>query len=105
MNEALTAIHDYYKAFSTLELDACVPFFSLPCMFIGPQGTLTVANREELETVLGPIIEPLKSKDYRRSEFMEPQVTAPSSNTALVRGVAIRYRASAQSLSVYPSVT
>lgn len=35
MNETLVTIHDYYKAFSTVELDARVRFFTLPCMFIG----------------------------------------------------------------------
>lgn len=52
MNEALVAIHDYYKAFSTLELEACAPFFTLPCMFIGLRGTFAVANREDLARVL-----------------------------------------------------
>jgi hypothetical protein len=43
MNEALVAIHDYYKAFSTLELDACALFLTVPCMFIGLRGTFAVA--------------------------------------------------------------
>ena len=76
MNEALVAIHDYYKAFSTLNLDACAPFFSVPCMFIGLRGTFAVANREELARVLGPTLETIRSKHFQHSEFMEPQLTA-----------------------------
>jgi ketosteroid isomerase-like protein len=102
MNEALIAIHDYYKAFSTLELDTCAPFFTLPCMFISPQGTLTAANREDLAKILGAIIEPLRTKDYQRSEFIEPQLTTITANTSLVRGVAIRYRASGAELERVP---
>jgi hypothetical protein len=71
MHESLVAIHDYYKAFSTLELDSCAPFFTLPSMFIGLQGTFVVANREDLARVLGPIIEALRTRDYQRSEFKD----------------------------------
>ena len=102
MNETLVAIQDYYKAFSTLELDACAPFFSRPCLFIGLQGTFAVANREDLAKVLGPIIEALKTRDYQRSEFIEPQLTTLTDNTALVRGVAVRYSASGTELERVP---
>ena len=102
MNEALVAIRDYYKAFSTLELDACAPFFTVPCMFIGLRGTFAVANREELARVLGPTLETLRSRHFQRSEFMEPQLTALTENLALLRGVAVRYRASGPELERVP---
>ena len=98
MTEMLAAIHGYYKAFRTLELEACLPFFTLPCMFIGLRGTFAVANREDLASVLGPTLEILKIRDYQRSEFIETQVTTLTDNTALVRGVAVRYRASGTEL-------
>jgi len=102
MTETLAAIHGYYKAFSTLELEACLPFFTLPCMFIGLRGTFAVANREDLARVLGPTLEMLKTKDYQRSEFVETQLTTLTDNTALVRGVAVRYRASGTELERVP---
>jgi hypothetical protein len=102
MTETLVAIHDYYKAFSTLELEACLPFFTLPCMFIGLRGTFAVANREDLARVLGPTLEMLKTKDYQRSEFIETQLTTLTDNTALVCGVAVRYRASGPELERVP---
>lgn len=102
MNEALIVIRDYYKAFSTLELNACLPFFTQPCMFVGLQGTFAVASREDLARVLGPIVETLKTKDYQRSEFLEPQLTTVTENTDLVRGVAVRYRASGTELERVP---
>jgi hypothetical protein len=102
MNESVAAIHAYYEAFSTLELDACVPFFTMPCMFIGLQGTFAVANREDLARVLGPIFETLKTKHYKRSEFLEPQSRVVTENTVLVRGVAVRYRASGDELHRVP---
>jgi len=102
MNDALNAIHDYYRAFSTLQLDACVPFFSLPCMFISPQGTRAVANREDLVRVLDPVIAPLRTKDYQRSEFLEAQLTSVTANAVLVRGEAARYRKSGEELERVP---
>jgi hypothetical protein len=102
MTEALLAVHDYYKAFSTLELEACLPFFTLPSMFIGLRGTFAVANREDMAKVLGPALEALKTKDYQRSEFLEAQLTALTENTSLVRGVAVRYRASGTELERVP---
>jgi hypothetical protein len=102
MTETLVAIHGYYKVFSTLELEACLPFFTLPCMFIGLRGTFAVANREDLARVLGPTLEMLKTKDYQRSEFIETQPTTLTDNTALVRGAAVRYRASGTELERVP---
>ena len=102
MNEALVAIHAYYKAFSTLDLDACAPLFALPCMFVGRQGTFAVANRDDLARVLGPTIEGLKARDYQRSEFIEPQLTTLTGNATLVRGVAVRYRSSGTELERVP---
>jgi hypothetical protein len=102
MTETLLAIRDYYKAFSTLELEACLPSFSLPCLFIGLRGTFGVANREDLAKVLGPAFEELRTKDYQRSEFIEPQVITLTENTVLVRGVAVRYRASGTELERVP---
>ena len=102
MNESLVAIQDYYKVFSTLDLNACVSFFMQPCMFMGLQGTFAVANREDLVKVLGPTVEALRTKDYQRSEFLEPQFTTVTENTVLVRGVAVRYRASGAELERVP---
>jgi len=94
MNQALAAIHDYYKAFSTLNLDACAPFFSMPCMFVGNRGTFAVAGREDLAKVLGQTIEALRATDYQRSVFVDPEFTAITENAVLVLGVAVRYRSS-----------
>jgi hypothetical protein len=47
-----------------------------------------------VQRVLGPRIEALRTKDYQRSEFNEPELITLTEKTALVRGVAVRYRAS-----------
>ena len=71
-------------------------------MFVGLRGTFAVANREDLARALGPTFEALKSENYQRSEYIEPQLTTLTENTALVRGVAVRYQASGTELGRVP---
>jgi hypothetical protein len=93
MNSALETVHQYYGAFSTLDLSAIVPYFNEPCMLIGPQGVFTAANREGLANAFVPLIEGLKAKGYGRSEFVEAKATQLGETAALVQGTAVRYTA------------
>ena len=102
MDDALVTVLEYYKAFSTLELEPCAPFFSMPCIFLGRQGTFAVNNKDDLAKVLGPTFAALKAKDFQRSEFLEPQTTMLTDNTAMVRGVAVRYQTSGTELARIP---
>ena len=102
MDAALTVIHDYYRAFSTLDAEACAPFFALPCLFLGLERPLAARTREELAGALVPITVALKTQDYQRSEFLEPRLTTLTGTTTLVRGVAVRYRASGAELERVP---
>src|SRR3954454_17569712 len=93
MQPALESLHEYYRAFSSLELNAIVPHFCEPCMSIGPQGTFSAGRRTELANAFAPFIESLRAKGYGRSEFIDAQVTMLSETVALVQGVAVRYLA------------
>ena len=86
MQPILEALHEYYKAFSSLELNAIVSHFCEPCMSIGPQGVFSAANRAELASTFAPLVEDLRAKGYGKSEFAEPQVTMLSDTAALVQG-------------------
>ena len=91
MQSALEAIHEYYRAFSTLDLSAIVSYFCEPSMTIARQGVLSAANRGTLADSLAPLVQSLRAKGYGRSEFIEAQVTMLGESDALVRGVAVRY--------------
>ena len=93
MQPILEALHEYYKAFSSLELNAIVSHFCEPCMSIGPQGVFSARDGPELARTFAPLVEGLREKGYGRSEFAQPQVTMLSDTAALVRGVAVRYLA------------
>jgi ketosteroid isomerase-like protein len=90
---ALEAIREYYKAFSTLDMNAIVPYFCEPCMSVGPQGVFSAENHAVLANAFASTIDSLQAKGYGRSEFVEPQVTTLGETAALVRGVAVRYSA------------
>jgi ketosteroid isomerase-like protein len=91
MQSALEAIHEYYNAFSTLDVTAIVSYFCEPCLTIAQHAVSSAANRASLVDSLAPMVGGLKAKGYGRSEFVQPQVTMLGETAALVRGVAVRY--------------
>ena len=91
MQSPLDALSEYYKTFSTLDLNAIVLHFSEPCMSISLQGVFSAPNRTELAHAFEPLVDGLKARGYGRSEFVEAQVTTLGETVALVRGVAVRY--------------
>jgi hypothetical protein len=93
MQSPLQALQEYYRAFSSLELDAIVSYFSEPCMSIGLQGLFSAGSRTELAKAFTPFVQGLRAKGYSRSEFEHREVAKLSESVVLVRGVAIRYMA------------
>jgi ketosteroid isomerase-like protein len=102
MPSALEAIHEYYKVFSTLDVNAIVSYFCEPCMTIAPQGVSSAANRAALADSLAPVLGGLKAKGYGRSEFVQPHVTMLGEMAALVQGVAVRYTAEGPEMERIP---
>jgi hypothetical protein len=102
MHPALEALHEYYKAFSTLDLRAIVPFFGEPTLTVAPQGVLSSATHAALADFLAPLAEGLRAKGYGRSEFVDGHVTALGQTDALVRGLAVRYTAAGPELERVP---
>ena len=102
MQSALEAIHEYYKAFSTLDLSATVSYFCEPSMTIAPHGVVSAGNRAVLADSLAPMVHGLRAKGYGRSEFFQPQVTMLGETDALVRGVAVRYTAAGPEMERIP---
>ena len=102
MQSALEAIHEYYKAFSTLDVSAIASYYCEPSMTVAPQGVLSAATHAALKDALAPIITSLKTRGCGRSEFVEPTVTRLGESDALVRGVAVRYTAAGPELERIP---
>jgi hypothetical protein len=82
---------NYTQTFQTLNPNAALHYFHVPCMFISPQGVRVLATAADVEALLTQVMEGLKARGYARSELMDLQVKQMSGNTALVSVSRIRY--------------
>lgn len=83
---------EYYRAFSTLELDAILPYFHEPALAVGPQGVFAASTRAELTIVFAPSIDNLRARGYGRSELRLQTLRILSPTAALATGVALRFK-------------
>jgi hypothetical protein len=98
-NEALNqVIADYYRDFSTLNVQAILPYFNKPSLLVGTHGVIPIADRAALVAVFGPVMEGLRAKGYGRSELELGYVKLLSSSAALIGGVAVRYKTDGREL-------
>jgi ketosteroid isomerase-like protein len=101
MNEETVVIRvlaDYYAAFSTLDIQAVLPYFHEPSMLIGPQGMFAAPTYAVLTTAFTTAMEGLRARGFGRSELSVRNVQSLSATTTLVTGVAVRYKADGQEL-------
>jgi ketosteroid isomerase-like protein len=92
------SIADYYTAFSSLDVQAILPYFHQPALMIGPPGVRAVPDATALIAVFGPTMEGLKAREYRRSVFEFHRVKLMSETAAIAAGVAVRYKADGHEL-------
>ena len=99
-NEAVVTqvLADYYSAFSTLDVQAILPYFHQPVLLIGPPGVLAAPTSAVLSSIFAPVIEDIRARGYGRSELSLQQVKLLSATAALASGVARRYKADGQEL-------
>jgi hypothetical protein len=63
-NEAVNqVIADYYRDFSTLNVQAILRYFNEPSLLVGTQGVIPIPDRSALVAVFGPVMEGLRAKD------------------------------------------
>ena len=92
-NEAVNQVlADYYRDFSTLNVQSILPYFTEPSLLVGPQGVIPIPNHAALVAVFGPVMEALRVKGYGRSELRCGYVKSLSASAALMGGVAVRYK-------------
>ena len=77
---------DYYRDFSSLDIDAIVHYFHEPCLIIGPQGVLAAPTRSVLATSLTPVLEGLRGRGYGRSELSIQQFKPPQTRHDIRHG-------------------
>lgn len=89
---------DYYRDFSSLDVQAILPYFHEPCLIIGSQGVVAAPARALLATAFTPILESLRGRGYGRSELSIRQLKSLGSATILVMGIALRFKVDGQEL-------
>lgn len=83
---------DYYRAFSTLEITAILGYFNEPFLFIGPAGVFSLPTTDAMVGAFAPVMEELRGRGYSRSELEIGDLSLLGPASALVTGVALRYR-------------
>ena len=94
---ALRTLVDYYRAFSTLEVQAVFPYFHEPALLVA-QGVFAAPTFDALANVFTPVMEGLRAREFGRSELSVGSVNSLSASATLVTGVAIRYKRNGQEL-------
>lgn len=98
VDAAKRALDEYYRAFSTLDLQTVLPYFHEPCQLIAAQGVMAAPSRTDLATAITPAIEGLRARGYGRSDLALRSIQALNENTVLAIGVAIRFKLDGQEL-------
>jgi hypothetical protein len=96
--EVVRVLDEYYSAFSTLKVEAVLPFFLEPSLLIGPQGAFAATTHTLLATAITPAIEGLRSRGLGRTELSVRNLKLLSATAALVEGVAQRYKGDGEKL-------
>ena len=99
-NEAAVTqvLADYYRAFSTLDVQAILPYFHQPAFLIGPAGVIAVPTSAALTSIFAPAMEDLRARGYGRSDLSLQQFSLLSATVGLAIGVARRYKRDGQEL-------
>jgi ketosteroid isomerase-like protein len=83
---------EYFQAFQTLDVDAVLPYYHVPCMFLSPQGVLAVTNAAEARGLFAEMMKGLKARSYARSESGKRWVKQLSDHGALLSTRVVRFK-------------
>jgi ketosteroid isomerase-like protein len=99
-NEAAVTklLSDYYAAFSTLNIQAILPYFHEPALLVGPLGVIPLSTPAALVPIFGPVMENLRRRQYGKSELKLQQLKLLSATSALAVGVAVRLKTDGEEL-------
>src|SRR5512139_1417662 len=81
----------YLRAFESLDPDAVVPFYHLPCMFITPVGVTLVSHADSARGVASTLIDHARSQDYRRTDCLALDVKLLGQRLASLSGTFARF--------------
>jgi ketosteroid isomerase-like protein len=83
----LETFRRYTQAFETLRPEAVVPYYHEPCLFISPEGVVTLQTSADVAGFFTKVMARLRGDGYASSAFPGLQVLALSDSLRMVRGV------------------
>src|SRR5580704_12067212 len=81
---------DYYRAFSTLDAQAVLPYFHEPSQLISPAGVVPTPTRAAVAAAFRPVMDGLRSRRFAKSQLTNLHLKRLSANTVIAGGVAVR---------------
>ena len=93
------AFHAYLQAFETLDPEAALPFYHLPCMFIAPQGVFVAPDIHTARALLSQFMGQLRSQSYHRTEVAGFTVRKLSPNLASCAGTFMRFNVGGEEIT------
>ena len=84
-------LDEYYRAFSTLNVQAILPYLNEPALLVGSLGVFPLPTPSAIEPIFGPVMERLRTRGYARSELDSQEVRILGTHSAFATGIAVRY--------------
>jgi len=92
---------NYYKVFSTLDVQAIQPYFHDPAVVIGPAGVRPL-DSTGLTAMMTRTTRDLRARGYGHSEFVLQDEKPLGDVSRLVTGIAVRFKTDGQELERVP---
>ena len=83
----LEVFRRYTRAVETLRPEAVVPYYNEPCVFISPEGVVTLQTSADVAAFFTKVMARLQRDGYAGSAFPDLQVSVLSNALRMVRGV------------------
>ena len=91
MHDPIETLRAYVTAFETLNPEAVLAFYHLPCMFIAPFGVSLVTDADAARHIASALIEHARSQGYRRTEVSQIHHNPLAANLVSVSGEFVRF--------------
>ena len=89
---------DYYRAFSTLDAQAVLPYFHEPSQLVSPAGVVPTPTRAAVAAAFQPVMEALRARGFAKAELINLHLKRLSAATVIAGGVGVRRKTDGEEL-------
>src|SRR5262245_62823300 len=95
---AAQVLADYYRAFSSLDVQAVWPYFHEPSQLVSPAGVVATPTRAAVGAAFQPVMDAPRARGFAKSELVDLRLKPLSAITMIAGGVAVRTKTDGQEL-------